>query len=248
MMRAFVTDPREWSDSRPGGKGGRELDMRRRCDRSFGLGPLSFFEGNGAPGAPAGDPPPAGAGGTPPPAPPATGAPAGNGEDRSNWIPRDRFDAVNGELAAIKKAEADRAEADLKAKGDHEKIAESEKAKREAAEARATNIARRAAFIGAAAGKTADPEAAYKLAVADGLIADLDVDDDGNAKDPKAAEKIVEEVTKRYEFLKPTKADKSFGGDKSGAGGGPELDPSKMSARDMLSAGYAANAGRVRGS
>lgn len=228
--------------------------MRRRCDRSFGLGPLFFFEGTG--GAPGGGAPDAGAaggtagGGTPPPAqgtPPAGPPATGNGEDRSGYIPRDRFDQVNGELAALRKEKEERERADLEAKGEHQKLAEAEKAKREAAEARAVNIARRAAFVAAASGKVADPEAAYKLAAADGLLNDLDVDDDGNAKDAKRPGQIVDEIVKRYEFLKVKNSGGSFGDDRSGAGGAPQ-DVSKMTARDLLAAGYAQSSGRTRGS
>lgn len=235
--------------------------MRRRCDRTFGLGPLFFFEGEGAgasggsagsgdagagAGAGAGTgAPPAGNGGTGN----GAGAPPAGGEDRSNWIPRDRFDAVNTEREQLRREKEEREKADLEAKGEHQKLAEQEKAKREAAEARAVSIARRASFIGAAAGKVADPEAAYKLALADGLLNDLDVDDDGNAKDPKRPGAIVDDVVKRYEFLKPKNGDRSYGGDRSGAGSGPEIgDPSKLSARELLSAGYSQASGRQRGS
>lgn len=95
-------------------------------------------------------------------------------------------------------------------------------------------IARRAAFIAAASGKVSDPEAAYKLANADGLLNDLDVDDDGNAKDPKAPAGIVDTLVKSYEFLKPNDKARDFGGDRGGAGGAPAGDISKMGASDML--------------
>lgn len=218
--------------------------MRRRCDRHYGLGPL-FFDGEaGAPPAATGE---AGGSGAPapaaPPAPPALPA----ADNREGFIPRERFDEVNGELQKLRQAEEERQRKDLEQKGEHQKLAEQEKARREAAEARAVGIARRAAFIAAAAGKVADPEAAYKLANADGLLNDLDVDDDGNAKDSKAPEKLVDEVVKRYEFLKAQNGTgRGYGGDRSGAGGAPELPPN-ATARDMISAGYAQGSGRQRG-
>ena len=226
--------------------------MRRRCDRSYGLGPIFFFDGEGG-GAPGGGDAGGGGGGAPaqnPPAPPATTPPAGGqgGQEREGFIPRERFDEVNRELQARKAADEERERKELEAKGEHQKLAEAEKAKREAAEAKALTIARRASFIGAAAGKVADPEAAYKLAVADGLLNDLDVDDDGNAKDPKKPGAVVDEVVKRYEFLKAKNGDRSFGGDRGGNGQDAlPVDPSKLNARQMLSVGYEQSRGGRRG-
>jgi hypothetical protein len=85
----------------------------------------------------------------------------------------------------------------------------------------------------------ADPEAAYKLAMADGLLSDLDVDDDGNAKDAKAPAAIVKSVIDKYEFLKPSKQSRDFGGPNGGHGGQPAGDPSKLSADELLRAGFA---------
>jgi hypothetical protein len=186
------------------------------------------------------------AGGTPPGEPvptPSTGTPPANGGggDREGFIPRQRFDEVNSELQAFRKAEADRQAEQAKKAGDFEKVEASLRSRAEQAEARALTVARRAAFVAASSSKVTNPEAAYKLALADGDLADLDVDDDGNAKDPKAVEKIVDEVTKRYEFLKiDDKKTRSFGDDRSGAGGAAPTDLSKMGSRDLLSAGYAA--------
>lgn len=144
---------------------------------------------------------------------------------------------MNTELAALRKEKEDRERDELTAKGEHEKVAEQEKAKRLEAEAKALGIARRAAFIGAAAGKVSDAEAAYKLAVADGMLNDLDVDDDGNAKDDKAPAKLVDEIVKKYEFLKPT-GSRSFGRENGGRDGGePNLGPN-ATASDMLKAAY----------
>lgn len=229
--------------------------LRRRLT---GLDSILGPNYEGAPpagGAPAGGDPAAsgaagGAGGAPaagsPPTPPTPGT--GQPEpDRSGWIPRERFDQVNTRLQALEAAEAKKAEDEAKKRGDFETIDKAQKAKIAEAEARATRIARRAAFIAKASGKVSDPEAAFKLASADGDLDELEVDDDGNAKDPKAVEKIVDELVKRYEFLKGKAGDRSFG-DRSGAGN-PNPDPSKLTtSRDMLAAGYADRATGTPGS
>lgn len=191
--------------------------------------------GSGAP--PTGTPPAGGSAGTGTPPAPAPGTPPT--EDRSGWIPRQRFDEVNSRLQALEAAEAKKQEDEAKKRGDFEKIDAAQKQKIADAEARAVRIARRAAFIAKASGKVADPEAAFKLALADGDLEALDVDDDGNAKDPKAVEKIIDELTKRYEFLKADGKRRDFGQPAGGNGGGQPLDTSKMGARDMLQAGYA---------
>lgn len=208
--------------------------LRRRC---HGLGPLFFFEGEAPGGTPPADGGATGAGGAPP-APPVAG-PAS--EDRAGWIPRDRFDLATTELAALKREKEERTAKELADKGQHEQLAANEKAKREAAEARAVHIARRAAFVAGASGKVADVEAAYKLAQADGMLNDLDVDDDGNAKDQKKVEGIVADIVKRYEFLKQQNGTgRGYGGDKGGQDTGP-VDTSKMTGLDMLQAGYGAS-------
>lgn len=150
---------------------------------------------------------------------------------------------MNSEYSRLKKAEEDRVEADAKKRGDFEALNAQEKAKTAAAEERAAKIARRAAFISKAVDKVADAEAAFKLALADGMLNDLEVDDDGNAKDPKAIEKVVDELVKRYEFLKSTGNSRSFG-DPTGGNGGAPIDTSKMTGQDMLRAGYAAQPSR----
>lgn len=145
---------------------------------------------------------------------------------------------MNSEYARLKKAEEDRQAEEAKKRGDFEALDKAQKAKIAEAEARAVRIARRAAFISAASGKVADPMAAFVLADGYGMLNDLDVDDDGNAKDPKAAEKIVDELLKRHEFLKGDPKRRSFDGPTDGAGAPAGGDPSKMTAKDMLSAGY----------
>jgi hypothetical protein len=151
---------------------------------------------------------------------------------------------VNGELATLRREKEEREAKELADKGEHQKLAESEKAKREAAEARATTIARRSAFVAAASGKVTDPEAAYKLAQADGLLSDLGVDDDGNAKDPKQPAAIVESVLKAYEFLKVKNGTgRDFGGPAGGNQPGGK-DRRDMTGMDMLQAGYAERSSR----
>lgn len=148
---------------------------------------------------------------------------------------------MNTRLQALEAAETKKAEDEAKKRGDFEALNASEKAKTAAAEEKATRIARRGAFIARASGKVADADAAYKLALADGMLNDLKVDDEGDA-DPKIVDKIVEDIVKKYEFLKGKSngGDRSFGADQSGAGSGTPVDRSKMSSADMLSAGYRA--------
>lgn len=213
--------------------------LRRRCDRSYGLGPL-FFQTSGD-GAPGGDPS-GGAPATPPATPPAGGAPttppapATPPTDQS--VPYARFKEVNDELQARKRADEERETAEATKRGEHEKVAQAEKAKREEAEAKALRVARRAAFVAGASGKVSDIEAAYKLALADGDLDKVEVDDDGMPKDAKAVEQAITDLTKRYEFLKVDS--RSFGGDRGGQqpGGGGPSDP--KTAQDMLATGYAA--------
>lgn len=203
----------------------------------FGLGPL-FETPPGGPGGapPAGDPPappaaPAGGGGVPPapPAPPADGP----------TVPYERFKAQGDELARYKAAEAERTEADAKKRGDYEALDKASKEKLAEANAKAERIARRAAFVSKAAGKVADAEAAYKLAVADGKLETLKIDDDGNVTDDKAVETIIAELLKSYEFLKV--GSKNFGepaGGNGAAGADPKPPEGRGSGRDMLRVGY----------
>lgn len=207
----------------------------------FGIGPL-FEQAPPAGGQPSGNPapgaPPAGGsggsgGGAPagqPPTPPA--------DNHSGFIPRERFDQVNDELRTLKAAEEKRAADEAQRKGDFETLSKTEKAKREAAEQKATTIGRRAAFISKAVGKVTDAEAAYKLAAADGLLNEIEIDDEGDAKDPKKVDAAVEAVLKSYEFLKSAEPRKDFGQPRNGQPGAPPVDTSKMTGRDMLRTGF----------
>lgn len=196
---------------------------------------------------PAGGNPPGGATGDPPPAPPASGA-GGTPPpdvDRSSWIPRQRFDEVNGELQKFRDAEARRQTDEAAKAGDFdtarqklEAERDAEKARVKAEQDRSTRIARRSAFVAAASGSVSNVEAAYKLAAADGVLDAIDVDDEGEPKDAKAVEKIVTDLVKKYEFLKG--GSRSFGQPSDGNGGSaPPPDTSKMTAREMMAAGYA---------
>jgi hypothetical protein len=219
-------------------------DRLREAIYAAGFGPLCQ-QNPPTGGAPTGDPtpsptsgqPPAGGGGTPPATPPP-GAPAGF--NPADWIPRTRLDEVSEENRRLKKAEEDRVAAEAQRKGDFETLSKTEKEKREAAEAKALRIARRGTFIARAAGKVVDAEAAYVLALAAGLLDDIEVDDEGNAVKPAKVDSAVEEIVKRNEFLKPTSGPnpRSFGEPKGGTEPNPGLDPSKMDARDMLREGY----------
>lgn len=226
------------------------LLRRRLSGLDLILGPLHDDPpappaGDPAPGTPPAPPaPPAGGGSGQPPAPPAPGTPPAD-PDRSAWIPRARFDEVNTRLQALEAAEAKKTEDEAKKRGDFETIDKQQKEKIAAAEAKAERIARRAAFISKAAGKVNDAEAAYKLAEADGMLSTLKVDEDGNA-DPKEVEKIVDDLVKKYEFLKAASKSRNFGDPADGNGGGPPIDPSKMNATDMLRSGYGTTEPRRR--
>jgi hypothetical protein len=173
------------------------------------------------------------------------GGAAGNGGDgEPGPIPYVRFKEVNDELARRRAADEKRERDELTAKGEHEKVATQEREKREAAEARAVTIARRAAFMGKAAGKVADPEAAVKLAQADGLLG-FDVDDDGAPKDAKAVDAAVDEITKRYPFLKAQgAATRDFGNGHGATGGAPAVDIEKLSPVQKMELGISQGAGR----
>lgn len=193
-------------------------------------------------GGGAGAPPPA-AGAPAAGTPPATGEPPKAPEGEPGTIPYARFKEVNDELAKLRRAEEARTNAELTAKGEHEKVAAAEKTKREEAERRAERVARRAAFMAGASGKVQDVEAAFKLALTDGLLA-FDVDEEGSPKDAKAVEAAVAEVTKRYPFLKGQGTpDRDFGGNHGGTGPAAGQDPDKMTPLEKMIAGIAPGAG-----
>lgn len=210
----------------------------KRTARGIGpFGPLFFApEGDGGAGngQPSAGDPGAGGGGSalPPTAQPPTTPP---GQPEST-VPYARFSEVNAELQKLRQAEEQRQRDELAKKGEHEQLAQREKSAREAAEQRATTIGRRAAFVAKAVAKATDPEAAYKLAMADGLLSNVEIDDEGNPKDGKAVETAVDETLKRYAFLKAGPKNSDFGAPAGGNGQPGQAEP--KTARDMLAAGY----------
>ena len=162
--------------------------------------------------------------------PPATPQQPSNVQVPPGYVPADNLRAVAEERDALKRErdEAERKKAEDE--GRWQELAGTEKQKREAAEQRFIAVARRAAFVSQASKEgVTDPEAAYKLAVADGLLNDVKVDDDGNA-DVKAIAEAVKSAQGTYKFLK---RDGSFGGER---GGQPEPDASdpNLSSRERM--------------
>jgi hypothetical protein len=197
----------------------------------MGLGPVCFDGETGAPG---------GQGDTAPTTPPAT--PPTPPSNDGNMIPKARFDEVNREYQRILKAQEEKDRKDAEAKGEFEKLAasERERAEKEAkraseTEAKALAFARRAGFVSAASGKVADPQAAYKLAVADGLLEGLEVTDDGDVDADKVT-KIVEKLVEAYPFL-AGQTRNPFGGPSGGNQPSPPIDPSKLSPRQKIGMG-----------
>jgi hypothetical protein len=214
--------------------------LRALREQSGGAG----GSGSGAGAPPAGSPP-----ANPPADPPAQNPPASGGQPPvpPGYVPAESLRAVTAERDRLKKAHDDAEAAKLTANGEHEKLAAQEKTKREEAEARAERVARRAAFLAGSSGKVADSEAAYKLAVADGLVG-FKVDEEGIPEDPKAVEAAVAEVTKRYPFLKgkgtPTN---DFGNDHGGTQPGAPVDVEKMTPVEKMVYGMTQNPVAGRG-
>lgn len=202
----------------------------------------SLFEGAPPAGGEGGEGAGAGGGGEPPKPDPKSEPPKPP-EGDGNVVPKARFDEVLNERNALQREKQEREADEAKRRGDWQKAHDTEKEKRETAEARAERIGRRAAFVGGASGKVADVEAAYKLAAADGLLDAVEIDDDGNAKDPKAVETIVASLTKKYEFLKPGTG-RGFGGDHGDGGQAPESTEG-MSGLELMRAGIQRGEGRL---
>jgi hypothetical protein len=221
--------------------------MRKRLRAHGPYGPVYFYpEGEGAAGGDAGAGT-GGGGGTPPP--PAAGngaagapAPAAGTQQPPSAgdqaVPYARFKEVNDELQARRKADEEREAEEAKKKGEYEKLAESEKTKRETAELRALRAERRLAFVTAAGSKVSDVNAAYKLAAADGILDSIDLDDDGNVKDPDAVGKAIDGLVKTYAFLKPgaPTTGRDFG-QPAGDALPPGTDVSKLSPMEKMRIG-----------
>lgn len=161
----------------------------------------------------------------------------GSGDGQPGPVPYARFQEVNAELQRRKTADADRERKDLEAKGEHEKLARTEREGREIAEAKALRIGRRAAFVSAAAGKVADVNAAATLAIADGMLEGIELDDDGNVTKGDTG-KLIDKVLERYPFLKAAAANRATGAPLGGAGANPQ-DAEKMTPDERLRAGVA---------
>lgn len=163
---------------------------------------------------------------------------SGSGGDSEPMIPKSRFDEVNREYQRMKAAEERRIADDLKAKGEHEKLAEQERAGREKAQSAMKSLARRTAFVEAAAGRVSNVQTAVKLALVDGMLDELEVDDDGQITKGDAS-KIVEKMLadEQYAFLKPdAQRSRKTGEATSGAGGNP-IDMSKLTSEQKINLG-----------
>lgn len=156
------------------------------------------------------------------------------------FVPRESHLAVTRERDDLKRQiDAQETERQKQA-GEWEKVASKKDEEAKAWKTRFESTARRAAFVAAAAtGKdqASDPDAAYKLAVADGLLNDLKVDDDGNVE-AEAVTKAVKATIDKYDFLK-SKGNGSFGHDRSGTQPDSAPDLSKMSSREKMEYGIA---------
>lgn len=218
------------------------LRLRARLDEAG----TSGAGGSGSSGTQQPPPTPQGDQQQPPPTPNPQQPSSDQGtKPPEGYVPADQLRAVAAERDRLAREKQEREEADQKAKGEFEAIAQKREQERDEWKARFTTTARRSAFIAKIAAQVADPEAAYKLAQADGLLKDVKVDDDGNA-DAKAIDEAVKTTTDTYKFLKS--AGGSFGGERSGQhpDSGPDL--AKMSPRERMEYGIAqdtrARAGR----
>lgn len=155
------------------------------------------------------------------------------------FVPRDSHLAVTRERDELKR-QIDAQETERqKQQGEWQKLAEKHEGEAKAWKGRFESTARRAAFVATAASskdRIADPDAAYKLALADGLLNDLKVDDDGNV-DSKAVDEAVKSTIGKYAFLKAGSG--SFGGERSGQQPDNAPDLAKMSPRERMEYGIA---------
>lgn len=201
----------------------------------------------GAGGSGAGDGAGAGAGAGAGSGAPAGGKTGGDADAGGVMIPKARFDEVNSELQKLKKAEESRTKKELEDKGEHAKLAETERAGRLTAERALKGVALKGAFVEAAAGKVQDLGAAYKLAD----LSTLDVAIEGEGEDATATvkgdmAKVVEATLKAYPFLAAGKGTTGggMGGPMSGAGGHPP-DVSKLSGDEKIRLGLEQEIGKL---
>jgi len=180
--------------------------------------------------------------GTAPAAPAAqAGQPEPSGEQT---VPYSRFKEVVDQNNALTKAQKDRDDATAKEQGKWQELATKREQERDALAARFVTTAKRSAFVSAIAAQVADAQAAYILARDSGLLDAIEVDDDGNPKDAKAVAEAVKQTIERYKFLKVDS--RTFGQDRGGVGGSPTPNTDKLSARELMAAGYGTRQPRTR--
>lgn len=162
----------------------------------------------------------------------STGTPEG-------FVPIDQFRAVTAERDTLNREKTAAEEKRQKDQGEWQTLAEKHEGAAKSWQERFIATARRAAFVAAAAGaekdRVTDPDAAYKLALSDGLLKDVKVDDDGNA-DSDAIGKALKATIDKYAFLKAGSS--SFGGERGG--NQPTADPASgdMSPRERMRRAY----------
>lgn len=159
------------------------------------------------------------------------------------FVPKESLNAVTAERDRLKREAEERDREKAEAEGRWQELAQKNDDKAKSFESKFLATARRAAFVAAASGKASDPMAAYKLAIADGLLDDVKVSDDGEAEEKPIAD-AVDVTLKKYAFLKSGAG--SFGGERGSTQSEPTDDPNrKITSRERLEAGIAASMGRT---
>jgi hypothetical protein len=159
------------------------------------------------------------------------------------FVPIESLHAVTAERDSLKRATEEAERKTAEEQGRWQELAEKNDAKAKEAQAKFESTARRAAFVSAISGKASDPMAAYKLALADGLLNDVKVDEDGNAEDDPIT-KAIDATLKKYPMLKAGAG--SFGGERGGTQSETTgFDPKKATSREMLEEGIRRGDGRI---
>jgi hypothetical protein len=170
---------------------------------------------------------------------PGSGTPEG-------YVPIDQLRAVTAERDRLNR---EREEADKKTaeeQGRWQELAQKHEAKAKDFESRFMATARRAAFVAGISSKASDPMAAYKLALADGLLNDVKVNDEGEADEEPIA-KAIDATLKKYPMLKAGAG--SFGGERgSTQSETPGFDPKTATATQKMIEGMRRGDARVTGS
>lgn len=207
------------------------------------LWPIGFLEGNGAPGAGGGGDA-GGEGGTgegsgAPPPKPGTGKPDADAGDKEPMIPKARLDEVLRENKRLKDAEDKRQRDALQAQGQHEELARKEKDRGDELAESNKALGRRLAFVEAATGRVSNVQLAAKLAAVDGLLADVEVDENGAVTKGDVG-KIIDTMlgSEEYAFLKPgTPTTGPRTGDPVGGAGSNPVDVTKLSSEEKVNRG-----------